>query len=212
VKISLAYDILGLTNKYLNPAGTLTTAEVTALRKQKVQNFLSGKVNTSANSLNYEFSTSLNDYYISKLNKYNMKIWWGTASPPCDPVQAGGVAVNLVTTQASGLIGPYVTLSQRGHSTYYDKAKNILEYIPVSEYLNMQSSGIDSSITTTGSFYPTINLPPQAGGLWDPSFKGRSVAASNWQMLIEDIGYELIDWTKVSDIELYFDTIASTLP
>lgn len=210
VKISLAYDILGLTNKYLNPTGTLTTTEVSALRKQKVRDFIAGKVNKSTNSLTYEFSTSLNDFYISKLNKFNMKIWWGTASPPCDPVQAGGVAVNLITSQVSGLIGPYVTLSQRGHSTYYDKDKNILEYIPVSEYLNMQNIGNDSSVTTTGSFFSSINTAPVSGTLWDPSFKGRSVASSNWQMTIEDIGYELIDWTLINDIELYIDTIAST--
>jgi hypothetical protein len=210
IKMSLAKDILGLTDKYLNPAGTLSATQVAQLRYQGVQSFLSGKVNPTDNSLLFDFASALNDYYISKWSKYNLKIWWGTASPPCDPVPTKGIAVNFLTNQSAS-ITPLITLSQKGHSTYLDKTRNILEYVPVSEYLNMLSENTDSSIVTTGIFAAYVNGNPETDVLWDPSFKGRSVASSNWEFKVNDIGDYPIDWSKVTDIVLYLDAMGSSL-
>ena len=210
VALSLAKDILGFTDKYLNPNSALASADVAKLRYQKVQEYLSKHVSRSDNSLSYPFSTALNNNTISKFNKYNLKIWYGVASPPCDPVPTKGVAVKFVTSQTAS-ITPYVNLTQKGHSTYLNKSREILSYIPVSEYLNLLSASIEDTLATTGRFNAYVNREPDTDSLWDPSFKGRSVAASNWEMQITDIGENAIDWSKVTDIVLYLDTMGSNL-
>ena len=47
---------------------------------------------------------------------------------------------------------------------------------------------------------------------WSNSFKGRSVAASDWEMVISDIGDYPIDWSKVTDIVLYMEAMGTPLP
>lgn len=208
ITISLAKNILGLTDAYLNPDNVLTPVQVVKLRTQKLQAFLSSKIDKTDNSLNFDFATALTDNYILQFNKYNMKIWYGTLSAPCDPVPAKGVSVRFNTTQTQS-ITPYVRLTQKGHSTYFDSDKNILEYVPVGEYLNMLSDNQDSLLATVGQFTAYVNKDPAADPLWDPSFKGRSVASSDWSMRISDIGDYAIDWSKVTDLYIYMDTINS---
>ena len=210
IAISLAKDILGLTDKYLNPNNALSTSDVTKLRYEKIQAYLSNRINKSDNSLLFDFSTSLNNYAISKWNKYNLKVWYGTAAPPCDPVPTKGAAVKFLTTQPTS-ITPYVNLTQKGHSTYLNKNKEILAYVPVSEYLNLLSEDVEATLSTTGRFNAYVNRDPDSDQLWDPSFKGRSVASSDWEMKITDIGDSSIDWSKVTDIVLYLDTMGSNL-
>lgn len=208
VTISLAKNILGLTDAYLNPDNVLTPVEVAKLRTQKVQAFISGKIDKTDNSLNFDFSTALTDTYILQFNKYNMKIWYGSLSAPCDPVPAKGVAVRFNTTQIQS-ITPYVRLTQKGHSTYFNSNREILEYVPMGEYLNLLTADTSSTPATVGQFTAYVNKDPAVDALWDPSFKGRSVASSDWTLRITDIGDYPIDWSKVTDIYLYMDTINS---
>jgi hypothetical protein len=146
-----------------------------------------------------------------------MKIWWGAASLPCDPVTARGVAVQVLTTQAAN-IEPYVLLRLRGEQTFLKENKEIISYVPVSKYLNMQSIETDGTIVTTGGFNAFVNSDPASYDYseprWSNSFKGRSLAAANWELIIEDFATyaEDIDWSKVSDINLYFETMAMQLP
>ena len=81
--------------------------------------------------------------------------------------------------------------------------------MPVGEYLNMLSDNQDSLLATVGQFTAYVNKDPAADPLWDPSFKGRSVASSDWSMRISDIGDYAIDWSKVTDLYIYMDTINS---
>ena len=211
IALSLSEDVLGLTYKNLNPNKTLTLAEVNKLRTEKLQAFISEHLDTETNALKFEFSTSLYDYAIYRPGMNNLKIWYGTVSPPCDPVPGKGIAVALKTNQTS-YMKPWVTLNQRGHSTYLRKDKTIAEYTPVSEFLNMQSIDSDASVITAGYFAPFINTDPDTLQLWSPSYKGRGVASSNWEMIVEDYGRypNIIDWSKVTDIKIYLDAMSFT--
>ncbi|MCI5162808.1 MAG: hypothetical protein D3917_12490 [Candidatus Electrothrix sp. AX5] len=213
-RISLAKDILGLTDDYLESLGAVTDSEKRQLRRERVQAFLADKIDSDSNDLAFPFSISLADEGIARYSKYNVKIWWGTASPPCDPVQAKGITVFIETTQATQL-DPYVTLKLTGSQTFLNKNKEVLEYVPVSKYLNMQSIGTDSSVVTTGSFDAFVNDDPRDSTMyqWSNSFKGRSVASSSWEIVIEDFSWgNKIDWNAVTDITFFMDTMAMTLP
>lgn len=212
-KVSLAQDILGYTDTYLEGLGAVTTVQKNQLRYQKLQEFLNGHIDPDWNDVSFPFSISLNDEVISRYRKYNMKIWWGSVLPPCDPIEAKGVTVMISTNQAAYL-EPYVTLKLSGSQSFLNSSGEIMDYVPVSNYLNMQSISTDSSVVTVGSFDAFINTDPDTVSMheWTNSFKGRSLASSNWEILIEDFSYPAdIDWSKVTDITFYFDTMAMQL-
>lgn len=208
IQISLARDILGI--KDTDPQ-----------RDAKLQAFLNSKIKSSDNSFRFTFSTSLNDSYISKWGLYNLKIWQGTLPLPCDQsVSTKGIQAYFDTRQAAtSSILPRITLSQKGHSTFlkYDMSSSkteIVEYVPVSAYLNLQREHNDPQDTTVtlGRFNALVNTDPNTIPSWSNSFKGRSVASSDWEMIIEDLGNSPIVWNKLKDIILYLDTIGSPLP
>lgn len=210
-EISYSRDILGLTDSYLEEMGATTRAEIEALRQEKLQAHFAVD---DWNDLSLEFSTSLNDQIFSKYHKYNVKIWWGNASPPCDPVEAKGVTVLIKTNQVASL-DMYVTLTLDGTQTFLNRQNEIVEYVPASEYLNMQVADIDDSLVTVGSFDAFINVDPDSYSMheWSNSFKGRSIASANWKLLIEDFSYPYdVDWSKVTDIVIYMDTMGNQLP
>lgn len=207
--ISLATDVLGLTNKYLNPTGSLTQADVNKKRTEQFQAFLSDKIDKATNSFRYQFPTHVLDAHLKQPGLTNAKIWYGTASPPCDPVSAKGIAVHFSTAQQAP-IKPHVTLMQNGHSTYLTGSGSIVEYVPVSKYLNVLEAGTDTSIITRGDFAAFVNTDPNTASTWSPSFKGRSIASSNWDMQINDQNSQNypIDWSKVKDITIYMEALS----
>jgi len=154
------------------------------------------------------------------------KIWQGLLPDNCDQgVSTKGIAVNITTTQnALSLSGvkPWVSLVQKGSSTfgsynYITKTRDILEYIPVSRYLNMADAPPDpyDIAYTIGRFPALVNTDdPNIATTyyWNGAFKGRSVAAANWEMVIEDNGTTPIEWDKVTDMTIYMDTVGNALP
>ncbi len=167
---------------------------------------------SSRKYISFDFSTSLEDSYIAVYPVYNLKIWYGTAAPPCDPVLRSGVAIRFDTTQGSS-VEPLVTLKQQGHSTFNDKNRNLVEYTPVNEYLNLQGVSTDNMFVTTGvldTFSGVyINQDPPSSSLWNNAFKGRSVASSSWLMEVKDIGASTIDWGKVNNIIIHMDVLGT---
>jgi len=211
ITLSLAENILGLTYDYLNPSGALSSGEVSQLRYEKLQAFIADHIDKSNNSLRFDFVTTVKDPAISRPGMNNLKVWYGSVSPPCDPVPAKGIAVQFKTNQTA-TIQPWVSLKQRGHSTYLRKTGEVVEYTPVSQYLNMQSINDDQSVVTAGYFSPYVNVDPDTISIWSPSFKGRGVASSNWEFIIDDYGWSpyRIDWSKVTDIKIYMDAMSFT--
>lgn len=209
-RISLAKDILGLNDLYLESLGAITYAEKSRKKYELVQQFLNNKIDQGTNNLEFPFSISLTDIAVSQYGRSNMKIWWGHEDQPCDPVEAKGVSVLISTTQ-SAFLDPFVTLTLAGAQSFLNKTRKIVEYVPVSNYLNMQVIDNDTSIVTKGSFDAFVNTDPRLADItsrgWSSSFKGRSLASSNWSVLIQNFSYPAIDWNKVTDITFYFDTM-----
>lgn len=214
-RISFARDVLGLTDAYLEETyNVFTYGEKAQKRQELLQGYLNSKLDIEWNELSLNFSISLTDEVIKRYHKYNTKIWWGNASPPCDPVEAKGVTV-LITTNQTASLEPYVTLTMKGTQTFLNRDSEIVEYVPVSEYLNMQVADTDNTLITKGSFDAFINEDPDAASLheWTNSFKGRSIASANWSLVIEDFSYPYdLDWSKVTDIIIYMDTMGNELP
>lgn len=218
IKYSLAFDKLGLTDKFLNPDNSLTLVQVVALRKQKVQEYIIPRIDAASKSFKFNFSTALTDLNISIWNKYNLKIWYGTQVSPCPSITSRGVAVYLNTEQSSSNIVPYVTLTQRGHQTFLNSKKEIKEYVPTSNYLNMTLSSdpftLNDNIKTTAFFDAYFKVLPTSVPMWDNSFWNRSIAASDWELALTDNAYRYdvpINWTDIDDIEVYFDTVGSNI-
>lgn len=213
-QVSLAKDILGLNDSYLEQLGAMTVGEKAQKRYELLQKFINDHIDPYWNDLSFDFSTSLDDDIFSRYHKYNTKIWWGTASPPCDPIESKGLTVMISTNQAAYL-DPYITLTLDGTQTFLNREEEIVEYVPVSEYLNMQVLDSDDTVITVGSFDAFVNEDPDNASLheWTNSFKGRSIASAKWNMLIEDFSYPYdLDWSKVTDITIYFDTMTNQLP
>ena len=186
-----------------------------------MQTFFDDKIDQDSNDLAYPFSISLANEYIAQYDKYNVKIWWGNGSTEddCDPVLAKGIAVWIQYAGPSGSLDGYVTLKITGVQTFLTKNREIAEYVPVSEFLNMQSEGTDASIVTKGNFDAFIggeddpDNAPINDHRWSNSFKGRSIASSTWELQIEDFSTDTdINWNNVRDIVIYMETMTSTLP
>lgn len=155
-QLSLAKDILGLTDAYLDatidPNVTMSEVQKAPLRQQmrerEVQSFLSQKLidvdpsSKVVNLLRFNFATTVFDVpYTYDLNgnriyETNVKLWYATAPAACDPVTARGIAVQVLSKQTS-MYAPQITLTQKGHSTYMNGNQKIVEYSPVSKYFNL---------------------------------------------------------------------------
>lgn len=217
--VSLAKDIVGLTDAYLNPNGTLSPSQVEEARAREWQGYLYRNLQTDPVSgkeyLRLTFSTSLANPWMAERGLYNMKIWYGVAAPPCDPVFTGGVAIHL-DSQQTGSWQPYVTLSQEGATTLLDRDRKVLEYQPVNEYLNLVGAAADEmfsakAVFDTDSGLYTDERPPN-GTLWNNGLKGRSLAASNWVLEVRYLGSTKIAWKDIADISIHFDVLGTPLP
>lgn len=216
LRMSFAQDVAGFTDAYLNPNGTLNPAQIAAARRREWQGYLLRHLGidlvTGRETLRIPFSTTLSDPWIAERGLYNMKIWYGTASPPCDPIFTGGVAVYLSGSDI-GTWRPYAKLRQAGHSTFLDKHQAVLEYRPVNEYLNLLGEARDEMFAATAVFDEDSGLytedEPPSGVLWNNGFKGRSVSASNWTLELTYLGSTKIDWSQIEDIVLHLDVLGT---
>ncbi|WP_295393395.1 hypothetical protein [uncultured Thiodictyon sp.] len=228
VELSLVWDILGLTDVYIDaldpscaalPQPTERARCRETRRQREWQGYLNRQLADDPENgrkvLRIAFSTSLQDPAIAWLGLYNTKAWYGTAQR-CDPVQANGVAVNFDSSQGGTYWQPRITIEQKGASTLRRAGTAPAEYIPVGEYLNMQGQNADTmfgakavlSSNRNGLF---IAADPDPGVMWNNGLLGRSVTASNWSLEVKDVGVrEALDWSKLADIMITIDVIGST--
>lgn len=212
IVMSVAWDILGLTNQNIDPENSMTFQEINEIRFQRFQQFVTDNMDDNG-FLTFEFSTSAADplFYNPDIGftRWNVKNWHGL--DPCGSVELKGLTVNLNTPQ--GDAKPIINLTHGGHYTFLDVNLNIKEYYPVkaSTFINDNiSSPTDSDVTIV-----TVANPRISGTPWDPTrtewvndLKGRSAGASQWKVTLRfDPRNEPLDYTKLKDIQFIMDTI-----
>ncbi|MDO9103679.1 MAG: hypothetical protein Q7U57_01825 [Methylovulum sp.] len=154
--------------------------------------------------LQFTFSISEDASFLRLSDFYNVKIWDGQI--PCGSDTARGVGVVLI-----GGTGNYPTirLKQSGHSSLRDSIGDIHQYIPISDFhFLFESSGdnyLASTEETITAFFSNPWTDGNGTGEWAKSFKGRSLSSSGWEITVKK--NTMVDITKITDIELYFDTI-----
>lgn len=214
--ISLAYHILGLTDGYLDPDGDglVDGRTVAEERKARVQKFIRDHmINGTTGPLTFTFGLSEENSFLGSSGLYNMKIWNGAISSPCDQLVSDvkGVSATVITTQTSS-IRPKVRLKQSGHSSLRNEDGDIAEYIPVSEYHNLFEARGDFIPSKEAEIIASINVDPRyqtSTGTWSGAFKGRGITSSAWEMTIFDWNaiYPKTDFSKITDIRINIDTI-----
>jgi hypothetical protein len=216
LRYSLAEDILGLTNDYLDkiidPNGVMSEAQKVPLRQplreKEVQAFLSQKVvdvdsgPKVVNLLRFNFATSVFDakQTINPVTgtweyRSNVKLWYGMAqNPKCDPITARGIAVKVDSKQIS-MYAPQITLTQKGHSTFLDRKGQIVEYSPVSQYFNL---AFDDPISTVNADDPLFSKSATWPGLRPPDSDPNSSSQPwIWTNVFTNRSFASSDWEMV---------------
>ncbi|MCB0171332.1 MAG: hypothetical protein KDJ97_12340 [Anaerolineae bacterium] len=207
--ISIAEDILGLSDENLDPDDVLSPTERAQLRYALFQTFLNA--NRDANRVQFSFPTSLLDNQIFSQNIWNNRI--AGVGLPTDVAGTEGVSINVVTRQLSDAGTPQIILGLGGHTSYRTVTNNIVEYTPRNARLVGYEvpSGFDPK-TTTAVILSHVNGNGQ--GTPTSALFNRSVAASNWIVRIDltDPFNADLDITQIEDIQVLMDSTGFALP
>uniref|UniRef100_UPI0025EB39EC hypothetical protein n=1 Tax=uncultured Thiodictyon sp. TaxID=1846217 RepID=UPI0025EB39EC len=213
--ISLAYDILGLTDRYLDPDGdgqATPGKSIAQARREAVQAFIIANVN-AAGHLHFPFTISENASFFAGSRQYNLKLWSGPAPSFCEPLVTPvlGTAINVISTQSTNF-RPKVRLRQTGHSSLRNGFGEVVSYIPISNFHFLFEGGGDFVPYKEAEFVAYTNATDprtQSGGTWTGGFKGRSISASNWEVELFDsrVMYPATDLSKITDIQIHMDAI-----
>lgn len=232
VEISMIWDHLGLTNPVVDArtdcGSRASETERNSCRREwrqtEWQRFVSEHRSadpvTGRQRLRIPFSTSLGDDAIAWMGLQNLKAWDRSTPVGCGPVGSNGLAVLFKINQSGNGWQPKVTLTQAGATSLLRADRingdTVYEYVPVGRYLNMQGTNTDEMYRTTavltddrnGLFVGPAVDPSKT---WSNGLKGRSPAASNWVLEVQDVGRrDVIDWTRLEDIEIHIDVIGSS--
>jgi len=210
--ISLAQDVLGLTDENLDPDGVLSPAQLAQLRYEAFQAFL--EQNTADNRVSFSFATSLLNDSIFSRNVWNNRIADVDSEGNPDGVTGThGVAINLLTRQLGDAGTPEVRLTHSGQASYRDVRGDIVSYTPgnavlVGYRLPDGFGGPSATIAVVSS------VNDNDKGIANGGLVNRSVAASNWTLQI-DLGSgpnRDLDVTKLEDIVILMDSTAIARP
>jgi hypothetical protein len=224
-RLSLARDILGLTDQNLNPTGRLTPAQVEQLRYQRFQEFLrNAHIVNAARGVNkffIPFTTYLdmpNGPFFVGASHYRISRV-GNNDPGCS-TGCRGVWLNLVTDQRPGDFSqsgpPAIVLTHGGHATYRNGAGQIVTYDPGPAAIIGQSLPPGFGNETRSILLSThLNLAPNPA---DPAsqpnpnftvsgFHNLSVFTSQWgvEINMQETSNRSLDITKLRDIEVRMD-------
>ena len=236
--LSLAQSFLGLTDTNIKAVlgSSATATQISAYRSTQLQSFVSQHLVTdkitNTNMLQFDFVTTV--YNVPTLGdgsyNYNVKIWSSqVVSAGCQTLNATnyphGVFVYMTFKGSTlgGLTDPYVTLEQKGHSTFLNVNQQVVEYIPVNKFFN-----IDYDMTVSGTNSDLLNPNNMNNPAFDPivtraaftsytdfnttnkvlnptsEFDNRSIASSQWTLTIANNSSNpkaaLIDWSVVDDV------------
>ncbi|MEZ4514739.1 MAG: Ig-like domain-containing protein [Chloroflexota bacterium] len=225
-RLSLAEDLLGLSDTNLNPDGTLTPEEVTAVRDARFQALLQESRITNAetgfDSIVFLFSTSLDDPKFSTGGVFNHRISRTSSGNDGDPgcktaIGCRGVWLNMVTAQDPADFGdslPRILLSHGGQATYRDGNLHEVSYDPGPALMIGHSlpPGFDPKGRVAALMTTHINLGLGAepnGNLIVDNFYNLSVAATQWRITIDlknTVENSVLDLNQLKDIEIRMDT------
>ena len=213
--ISLAKDLLGLSDKDLNPNGKLSSSQVADKRFAEFQRIFQQHAITDTTTgkvvaIAIPFSTSLLDNRIFSPNIWNNRI--AGVGLPADVPGTQGIALNLVTRQFGDIGTPEVLLTHSGHASYRTATDAIVEYVPE----NAKPAGYTvppgfESKNATATILASVN--GNARGTPSSAFFNRSVAASSWMLRINlDSPFNAtLDVRQLEDVELNIDTTGVAL-
>ncbi|MGD9974445.1 MAG: hypothetical protein AB7S77_15400 [Desulfatirhabdiaceae bacterium] len=217
-RISLVYDILGLSNKNLgdlNNDGIIdsTLEKVVDVQYQKVQQFINQNIDTEGN-LTFDFSSSVYDKVFQSYKKANLKIWQGGV-PCASSVTTRGLTSSLFFKGSSGSIFPVIYIAQKGTQTFLRKDSELADYYPIKILAMITSKDQEPEPFTKDLFTPYNGIDPRyqsaSMGEWTPAFSNRSVSATDWVVTLyrepAEYGFNNIPFDKLTDIAFYFGTI-----
>lgn len=229
-RLSLVEDLLGLTDENLNPDGTLTPEEVTAVRDARFQTLLQeSRITNSAtgfDSIVFLFSTTLDDpkfIHGGFNNRISRTSSGNNGDPGCKTaVGCRGVWLNMVTEQNPDEFEgdlPKVTLSHGGQATYRDGNLNEVSYDPGPALMIGHSlpPGFDANrrdALMTTHLNLGLTAEPNVNLIAD-NFFNLSVAATQWRITIDlnnPTENSKLDLSKLKDIEIRMDTTFITPP
>ena len=209
--ISIAEDILGLTDQNLDPEGTMTPEELDQLRYERFQEFLQGQVFTGTETLEFQFATSLDQRRTETQYLFSPNIWVNRIAGIGEPLDDNeGMSVNIVTRQTGDAGTPEVVLKHDGQASYRNPTGDVVHYdpgtaVPVGYVL---PEGLDPEDTTV-VLRPGIN---GEGALSNSGLINLSIAASSWTFRIPEASKGYLDYSQIKDIEIYLDTSGRALP
>ena len=214
-RISLAKDMLGLSDQNLDPNSALSATERSRLRFENFQDVIAANVITdtttgAAIAIEIPFSTSLLDNRIFTPNIWNNRI--AGVGLPLDVPNTQGIAINLLTRQFGSVGTPEVQLTHSGHASYRTATGEIVQYVPENAKLSgyIVPAGFESK-TKTATILSSVNGNGQ--GTPSSAFFNRSVAASHWVLRI-DLNSPFnrqLQLDQIEDIEIQMDTTGVAL-
>lgn len=207
--ISLAEDVLGLTDENLNPDDTLTEGEVDALRIQLFREFLQDHI--ADDKLRINFTTSIQDNNIFSPNVWNNRI--AGVGLPADVPNTQGVGINIETRQFGELGTPEVILRHGEEETYRNASGDTVYYQTGPARLQGYSvPGNFQQGNTTAVILSSVNGNQQ--GTPSSALFNLSVAATNWTLVI-DLNSPLndeLDLSEFVDITILMNSTAIAQP
>lgn len=213
-RISLAKDVIGLSDQNLDPNGALSATERSRLRFQNFQDVIAASVVTDTSgaviAIEIPFSTSLLDNRIFTPNIWNNRI--AGVGLPLDVPNTQGIAVNVLTRQFGNVGTPEVQLTHSGHASYRTATGALVQYVPENAKLSgyIVPAGFESK-TKTATILSSVNGNGQ--GTPSSAFFNRSVAASHWILRI-DLNSPFnrqLQLDQIEDIEIQMDTTGVAL-
>lgn len=213
-RISLARDLLGLSDEALDPNGTLSPNERARLRfegfQQLVQRSLVQDAGGRVVAIAIPFTTSLLDNRIFTPNIWNNRI--AGVGLPQDVPNTQGISINLLTRQFGDIGTPEVQLTHGGHASYRTVTGEIVEYVTENARLSGYTvpQGFESK-TKTATILSSVN--GNARGTPSSALFNRSVAASIWTLRI-DLNSPFnnkLQLDQLEDIEVNMDTTGIAL-
>ena len=209
--ISLAEDILGLTDENLDPDNTMSGSQRAQLRQQRFQEFIQRNIDPDSGLLEFHFTTSIQDNNLFSPNVWNNRI--AGIGLPSGVHNTQGVSLNVLTRQTGNAGTPEIMLAHGGQASYRQRTGDIVEYLPGPTRLTGYSLPPGFSQPSTGAVILSSVNGNNSGSPTSALFN-RSVAASNWTMRIDPRSplNRNLDLAQLEDIEIQMDSTGIALP
>jgi len=207
--LSLARDVMGLTDENLDPQGALSSEALEQLRDERFQEILQQYI--LEDTLQFEFGTSLDQRRTENQYLFSPNIWVNRIAGVSTPLSENqGISVNIVTGQSDDVGRPEVVLTHAGQASYRDAMGGIVHYDPgtAAPVGYVLPAGLNPPNTTV-VLLPGIN---GSGGVANAGLVNRSVAASRWILRIPAASKGNLDYRQIQDIEIYLDSTGRALP